>query len=254
MDLVGVGLGAVVGAVAGTAMRSAVLRLSVAGGPGGIPACRRCAAPVPPAAVASASRSAPWAPPRCGGCAAPLLPPLALELGTAATLALIGGHFGLRPEVLAFACFGVLGVALSAVDIAVQRLPDRLTLPAYPVLLALLGMAALVEADGAALVRALAGAAALAGCYLLLALLRPGQLGGGDIKLAGLAGLVLGWSGWPALILGGALGFVLSAAVSLVLLAARRITLHSSIPFGPSLLCGALLAVLATAPALDVGA
>ena len=82
--------------------------------------------------------------------------------------------------------------------------------------------------------------------YLLLGLARPGQLGGGDIKLAGLVGLVLGWVGWPALLSGAVLGFVLSAVASLVLLAARRVTMRSAISFGPFLLGGALLAILAS--------
>lgn len=92
--------------------------------------------------------------------------------------------------------------------------------------------------------RALAGCVVLAAAYLVLGLLRPGQLGGGDIKLAGLAGLALGWLGWPVLLAGAALGFVLSAVVSLGLLAARRITLRSQICFGPFLLGGVLLAAL----------
>jgi hypothetical protein len=53
------------------------------------------------------------------------------------------------------------------------------------------------------------------------------------------------WLDWPVLLAGAALGFVLSAVVSLGLLAARRITLRSQICFGPFLLGGALLAVLA---------
>ena len=145
---------------------------------------------------------------------------------------------------LAFGFFGALGVALAAIDISVQRLPDQLTLPAYP------------DPDRAAgrrrdhrprRGRAGAGAAgrlALAAALPVLALLRPGQLGGGDIKLAGLAGLALGWLGWPALIAGAALGFVLSARGQPALLAARRITLRSAICFGPFLLGGALLAAL----------
>jgi prepilin signal peptidase PulO-like enzyme (type II secretory pathway) len=78
---------------------------------------------------------------------------------------------------------------------------------------------------------------------LLLALLRPGQLGGGDIKLAGLIGLGLGW---PTVIAGAVLAFVLTAVVSLALLAARRIGLHDAICFGPFMLGGALLAILAS--------
>jgi leader peptidase (prepilin peptidase) / N-methyltransferase len=80
--------------------------------------------------------------------------------------------------------------------------------------------------------------------YLLIGVARPGQLGGGDIKVAGLAGLALGWFGWRTLLAGAALGFILAAVASLALLAARRVTLHSAISFGPFLLGGALIAIL----------
>src|SRR5262249_54064441 len=154
-----------------------------------------------------------------------------------------------QPEVLAFAFFGSLGVALAAIDIAVHRLPDRLTLPAIPVLIALLGVAAVVGHQGSALLRALLGGLALTGGFLLLALVRPGQRGGGDIKLAALAGLTLGWLGWPTLIAGAALGFVLAGLVGLALLAMRRVTLRSQLCFGPFLVAGALIGILATGTA-----
>jgi leader peptidase (prepilin peptidase) / N-methyltransferase len=162
-------------------------------------------------------------------------------------LALLLGRFGGQPDVMAFGFFGVVGVALAAIDINVQRLPDPLTLPAYPIMIALLAAAAIAGHDFAALLRALLGGLALAGVYLLLALVRPGQLGGGDIKFAGVAGLALGWLGWPILIVGAALGFALSGVVSVALLAARRLTLSSAITFGPFLFGGALLAMLAGA-------
>lgn len=223
-----------VGLLAGAALRGTVFRLSVASGEPGRTACSRCDAPVPGQLAIS-----------CRSCGGSLGVPLALELVTAAVLALVFGRFGGQPDMLAFGFVGALGVALAMIDIAVQRLPDSLTLPAYPILIILLAGAAVVSHDGAALVRALIGGLALAGCYLLLALIRPGQLGGGDIKLAGLSGLALGWLGWPALVAGAALGFALSALVSLALLAARRVTLQSAISFGPFLLGGTLLALLA---------
>jgi leader peptidase (prepilin peptidase) / N-methyltransferase len=226
--------GAAVGLLAGAAIRSTVFRLSVASGDPERTACPRCSAPARRRLAV-----------RCGQCGRTLGTPLVLELCTAAVLALVLGRFGGQPDVLAFGFLGVLGVALAAIDIAVQRLPDPLTLPAYPILIVLLAIAALAGHDFAALGRALLGGLALGGAYLILALLRPGQLGGGDIKLAGIAGLALGWLGWPTLIAGAAFGFALSALVSLALLAARRVTLHSAISFGPFLLGGALLAMLA---------
>lgn len=234
MNPIWVAAGAVVGLLAGAAIRATVFRLSVPSGDPERIACPRCNAPTP-------SRLAL----RCGRCRTSLGTPLALELSTAGVLALLLGRFGGQADVVAFGFFGVLGVALAAIDIVVQRLPDLLTLPAYPILIVLLTGAAIVDHDFAALLRALLGGLALAGFYLVLALVRPGQLGGGDIKVAGVAGLALGWLGWPTLIVGTALGFILSALVALALLAARRVTLHSAISFGPFLLGGALLAMLA---------
>jgi leader peptidase (prepilin peptidase) / N-methyltransferase len=227
--------GAVLGLLAGAALRGTVFKLSVASGDPERIACPRCSAPAGRGIAV-----------RCGQCGGSLGTPLALELATAGVLALLLGRFGGKPDAVALGFFGVLAVALAAIDIAVQRLPDRLTLPAYPVLITLLAGAAIAGHDFAALARALLGGLALAGVYLLLALMRPGQLGGGDIKLAGVAGLALGWLGWPTLIAGTALGFVLCALASLVLIAARRITLHSAICFGPFLLGGAVLAMVAS--------
>lgn len=226
--------GAVLGLFAGAAIRGIVFRFSVPSGEPTRIACPRCSAPAHS-----------WLTLRCPQCRSSFGTPLTLELSSGVVLALLFGRFGGQPDVLAFGFFGVLGVALAAIDIAVQRLPDRLTLPAYPILMALLTIAAIAGHDFDALLRALLGGLSLACVFLLLALVRPGQMGGGDIKLAGVAGLALGWLGWPILIAGAALGFVLSGVATVVLLAARRITLHSAMSFGPYLLGGALLAMLA---------
>ena len=227
--------GALAGVPVGAILRGPVFRLAVAQGEPERTACPDCGA---------ATTS--WRAARCRGCGRRFMAPAVLELSTAAVLALLCGRFAGQSSVLAFCFLGALGVALGAIDIAVQRLPDRLTRPAYPVLVVLLGAAAAIGHDGGALVRALLAGVALAATFLGLALLRPGQLGGGDVKLAGLLGLGLGWLGWPAVIAGAALGFVLSAVVSLGLLAARRISLRSEIFFGPFMLGGALLAILAS--------
>ncbi len=236
MSLVWAAEGVIAGVPAGTVLRSAVFRLSVPSGDPDRTACPRCATPVHP-----------WLVVRCRECGHSLGTLGALELATALVLGLLFGRFGGQPDMLAFVFFGALGVALAAIDISVQRLPDRLVVPAYPVMIGLLTIAAVTGHDEAALGRALLGGLVLGGTYLALALLRPAGIGGGDIKLAGLAGLALGWLGWPTLIAGAALGFILSGVVSMALIAARRLTLQSMISFGPFLLAGALLATLAGA-------
>jgi leader peptidase (prepilin peptidase) / N-methyltransferase len=234
MNLMWAAVGAVAGLLAGAAFRGTVFQLSVASGDPERTTCQRCTGPVQRRLAI-----------RCGRCGSSLGTPLTLELATAAVLALLLGRFGGQLDVVAFGFLGALGVALAAIDIAVQRLPDRLTLPAYPILIALLAVSAIAGHDPPALGRALLGGLALAVTFLLLALVRPGQLGGGDIKVAGIAGLGMGWLSWSTLINGAALALVLSAIVSLALLAARRITLHSAICFGPFLLGGTLIAMLA---------
>jgi leader peptidase (prepilin peptidase)/N-methyltransferase len=86
--------------------------------------------------------------------------------------------------------------------------------------------------------------------YLVLALIAPSGLGMGDVKLAGLLGLYLGWLGWGAVVLGAMAGFVVQAVVALLLLATRRIGLRGELPFGPAMLAGAAL-VIAWTPVWD---
>jgi leader peptidase (prepilin peptidase)/N-methyltransferase len=86
-----------------------------------------------------------------------------------------------------------------------------------------------------------------------MALLAPAGLGMGDVKLAGLLGLYLGWLGWPVVLLGFLLGFAVQALVGLVLLAARRAGRHTELPFGPALLGGSLAAALLSAPWTLIG-
>jgi leader peptidase (prepilin peptidase) / N-methyltransferase len=85
---------------------------------------------------------------------------------------------------------------------------------------------------------------ALAFVYRVLEFINPAGMGYGDVKLSGVIGMALAWLGWPVLLLGAALAFVLSAVVSLILLALKRVTLKSTLPFGPFMLLGAFTAVL----------
>jgi leader peptidase (prepilin peptidase)/N-methyltransferase len=229
--------GALAGLLAGVALRGVVVRLSVPAGEPPRTTCSGCGAPLPRISAI-----------RCSACRARLGPIPLLELASAAAVGALAGRFAGTPEVAAFCVLGALGVALAAIDLRVQRLPDRLTLPAYPTMLALLAVAALLGHNAWPLARAVLGGLALGGAFLLLALIRPGGIGGGDIKLAGLAGLALGWLGWRTELGGAALGFVLAGAAGLVLLAARRITLRGYLSYGPFLIGGTLLALLAVGP------
>ena len=79
--------------------------------------------------------------------------------------------------------------------------------------------------------------------YYLLAIVVAGALGFGDVKLAGVLGLVLGWIGWQAVIAGALLGFLYGGVFSIVLLLSRKATSKTKIAFGPFMMLGALTAV-----------
>jgi leader peptidase (prepilin peptidase)/N-methyltransferase len=164
-------------------------------------------------------------------------------------------RFGPSPALPAFCYLAWISVPLAVIDARCQRLPDALTLPSYPVALALLGFAALLLPGGAGhFVGALAGLALACGVFLLQVLLYPAGLGWGDVKLAGLLGLYLGWLGgswlggsWldqGTLVAGLFLGYLFAAVAGLVLIATRRASRKSRLPFGPYLLAGALTAIL----------
>lgn len=226
--------GAVVGFVSAAMLRTTVFRLSVPSGEPPRTTCLRCATRI-------------GAGLRCPRCHRWYGVPLVLEVVSAAVAGLLTWRFAGSSAAPAFIFIGVIGVALAAVDISVQRLPNRLTVPLYPGLIVLFGSAALSSGRADLLLRAIFGGLVLGTAYLVLALAGRGRLGGGDVKLAGGIGIALGWLGWPAVFAGAALGFVLMAVVSLALLAARRITLQHSVSFGPFMLAGALVAALLSA-------
>jgi leader peptidase (prepilin peptidase)/N-methyltransferase len=85
---------------------------------------------------------------------------------------------------------------------------------------------------------------ALYGFYFVLALIYPRGMGFGDVKLAGVLGLYLGWLGWAEVVAGAFLGFLFGGVVGGVLLLVRRAGRKSMIPFGPFMLAGALVAII----------
>ena len=156
------------------------------------------------------------------------------------------GHPGYLMLVLAAACWlAACAVPLACTDLAVQRLPDPLTGAAYAGTAVLLLAAAAVGGPWSALVRALLGGLALAGFYLLLMVISPSGMSLGDVKLAASLGTLLAWFSWRLLLAGGFAGFLLGGVFAAALLVSRRAGRKQPIPFGPFMIAGAVLAVVA---------
>ena len=168
---------------------------------------------------------------------------LAGGLTTVAVLVVALGHLlGGNGWLVVDAVAAVFLVPLVLIDLRERRLPDRLTLSGAAALLALVGAQVAITADLAPLAGALAGAALMAGVLLVLHLASPRGMGFGDVKLGLLLGVLVGVRSaglvLPALLLAGVLGGLVGV-VQMVRRRRRDVTL----PFGPFLVAGAVLAL-----------
>lgn len=141
---------------------------------------------------------------------------------------------------MALSWFAVL---LTATDLLHSRLPDALTVAAYPVFGLLLAFAD-------SLGRGIAGAALFLCLHATVRWFAPSWLGGGDVKLSGSLGAVLGALGWFAM----SAGLVLAAVITLALRAVSLGRYTDRVPHGPGLLAATwLLALLPAGAGLPAG-
>lgn len=146
----------------------------------------------------------------------------------------------------AYLYLGAIGAALALIDIDVHRLPDLIVLPSYPIAFVLLLVPTVVTGQWGALLRGMLAGLALFVGYLVLALVSPGGggLGLGDVKLAGVLGLLLGWLGWSPAVVSVFAAFVIGGVIAVILLIAGRANRSSHVAFGPSMILGAWVAVM----------
>jgi len=168
---------------------------------------------------------------------------LLIALSAVTASALVYARIGWTAPLPAACCLCAAGPPLVAADLTEHRLPDKLTLPAIAVTTALLTTASWRVDDFAALGRAAIAAAAAGAFFLALALITR-EVGGGDVKLAVLTGMLPGWLGWNHFVLALLSGLLLAAVTAAVLMASRRISRHDALPLGPFLLAGALIGTL----------
>ncbi len=160
--------------------------------------------------------------------------PIVVLFGTLA-MAAVPVRFGNVGEWILFGAVFALLVPLMAIDLDQKLLPDPLTLP-----VAALGAMALVWGGNSLIKGSVAVTIVVAVLLplLLYALSLPfgdGAFGEGDVKLLIGSGLVLGWL---RLVMAVFVSVMVSGVVIGVLLATRRITLKSYIPFGPFIIIG----------------
>ena len=182
---------------------------------------------------------------RCRDCATPISAryPLVEALTAALAVAVVLTNDGLHDVLLGLVLVALL-VPIALIDLDHRIIPNRLTALGA---LAALAIGAATDPGGVPQ-QLIAGAAA--GAFLLLpALVRPGGMGMGDVKLAGMLGLFLGREVAVALLLA-LLAGTLAGAVVLARRGARE-GRRTAIPFGPFLALGGVAAVLAGPAIVD---
>lgn len=179
-----------------------------------------------------------------------------VELGNAVLWVLAGLRFGASWELVPFALFFSTLLALSVIDLELYILPNKITYPSVLISVPVLVAVSYLTTDkpGAAILGAIIGGVGYAlflGVTLIAyeLIVHKEGMGMGDVKLAALLGL---WVGWihPILVLysliaASVLGLVVGAGI----LAVRRAS--RPYPFGPWLALGALVVILASGPILD---
>jgi leader peptidase (prepilin peptidase)/N-methyltransferase len=136
---------------------------------------------------------------------------------------------------------GLAGLALSRIDLLEHRLPNRGT----GSLAVGLGIAAVVANDSLRLQSGLVAGALSAGFFALAAALPPHALGWGDVKLQGGLGFYLGFLDSRLVLVQCVAAFLVGGIVALIGILRKSHRVRDPIAFGPSLVAGTALAVIA---------
>ena len=234
----------VVGLVAGTFLNVVIERV-----PGRSPVlppypqCTSCGSAAPSWLVAIG---------RCRRCRAHLGARRGLvEVASAALLVSAGIRFAHSVALPAFCVFFASLLAITVIDFDHFIIPNRVIYPTLAATIPLLFLAALVGNDWGR-----AGTAAIGGVGGFLALfvvhtISPRGMGFGDVRLAGVIGMMLGWLGLGYVALALFLSFLLASVVGIFLLVTRIRGRKDAVPFGPFMAAGAVIAALWGSPLLD---
>ncbi|HYI62092.1 MAG TPA: prepilin peptidase [Acidimicrobiales bacterium] len=189
---------------------------------------------------------------RCRACGEPvaLAYPL-VELAGAGLWVAAGLRFGLTWALVPFLLLFSALLAQAVIDLELYRLLDRITFPVLGASVVLVAGVSLVEGDAGRVAYAAAGAV---GYFLVLfvpGMLFPRGMGLGDVKLALLMGLYLGWI-HPVLVMFALIGACLLGVVAGGVLYVARGGRSAEFPFGPWLAVGCVATVLGSRRIVDL--
>jgi leader peptidase (prepilin peptidase)/N-methyltransferase len=183
---------------------------------------------------------------KCRHCGNPIgNEPLIIETATAAIFVLFGIKFGADAALPAFYILGAALVALVWIDLREQRLPREITYTAFVLSSVALVIAALVNDQPERIWQSALGAGIALAIMGVIYLASRGGMGDGDVRLAPLLGLHLGYLNPGIVPVGLFWGFLLGAVVGVGMMAVSKAGRKTALPFGPFLAAGTVIAVFA---------
>lgn len=174
-----------------------------------------------------------------------------VELVSAALFAAAAVRLGADWALPAFCLFFAALLAVSLIDLEHFIVPNRIVFPMLAISVPLLAAAALLEGESGPMITAVVGALLASNGLLVINLISPRGMGMGDVKLALLLGLFLGWLGLGHVALGLFLGFLFGAVGGILLIALGIKSRKDPVPFAPFLAAGTIVAILAGTGLLD---
>ena len=185
----------------------------------------------------------------CRYCGAriPLRVPL-VEVGTALLFALLCWHYGLSPQLPMALIYACIFLVIFVIDLEHGLILDIVVYPGMVLAFIFSFFWPELGWPSLGVLSALLGGAIGFGLMLLPYLISRGGMGGGDVKLAGLIGLAIGF---PHVLIALLMAIIVAGVLAIALIVSRRRTRKQTIPFGPFLAAAAMVTVVWGHPIAD---
>lgn len=190
-----------------------------------------------------------WLRGHCRYCGAriPLRVPL-VEVGTALLFALLCWHYGLGPQLPMALIYACIFLVIFVIDLEHGLILDIVVYPGMVLAFIFSFFWPELGWPSLGVLSALLGGAIGFGLMLLPYLISRGGMGGGDVKLAGLIGLAIGF---PHVLIALLMAIIVAGVLAIALIVSRRRTRKQTIPFGPFLAAAAMVTVVWGHPIAD---
>jgi leader peptidase (prepilin peptidase)/N-methyltransferase len=168
-----------------------------------------------------------------------------VEAATAGLFAGVAARIGFSWTLPAYLVLAAGLLALACTDMEHLLLPKRIVYPVLGLVGTLLGVAAAITGHWHNLFVAVISGAVWFAIFFAMNFISPRALGFGDVRLAPVLGLALGWLGIRYVLLGFFAANLIGAIIGIALIASKRMSRQEQIPYGVFLAVGTLLAIFA---------